>query len=171
MISQTEGCSFDQWHTFLTYTMTRLILFNKKRFSEIAKLTTNTFRILPNWAVTRDEELLRSLDPLEHHLLNHFDMVQVRGKCNRRMSIVLTPDMTSAVQTVIEQRGNAGIPDENKYVFETRGDGTINALTVLHECAKEAGCANPELVSATRLRKYVSTISQVRIKHQPFILI
>ena len=98
-------------------------------------------------------------------------MVQVRRKRNRRMPIVLTPDMTSAVQTVIEQRGYAGMPDENKYVFETRGEGTINALTVLHECAKEAGCANPELVSATRLRKYVSTILQVRIKHQPFILI
>ena len=164
-----EGCSFDQWHKLATYTMARLILFNKRRSSEIAKLTTSTFTILPNWAVTGNEELLRSLDPLEHHLLNRLDMVQVRGKRNRRVPIVLTPDMTSAVHTVIEQREKAGIPDDNKYVFATRGEGTINAWTVLHECAKEAGCANPELVSATRLRKYVSTISQVSIKHQPFI--
>ena len=80
---------------------------------------------------------------------------QVLGKRNERVPIEMTPDMPQAVQTLIKQRGNADIDCSNKYVFATRGLGHVNVWTALNECAIAAGCTNPELVSVTRLRKYV----------------
>ena len=76
----------------------------------------------------------------------------------------MTPDMRQVVHTVIKQKWNADIDCSNKYVFATRGSGHVNVWTALNECAIAAGCTNPELVSVTRLRKYVSTISQVSIR-------
>ena len=82
----------------------------------------------------------------------------------------MTSAMTQAVQTLIKQRWNADIDCSNIYVFATKGSGHVNVWTALNVCAIAVDCTNPELVSMTRLRRYVSIISQVSIRKRQIML-
>ena len=45
------------------------------------------------------------------------DLVEVLGKKNRKVPVLLTRDMTAAIETLISTREAVGIPTLNPYVF------------------------------------------------------
>ena len=88
-------------------------------------------------------------------------MVQTQGKQNKRVPILLLPEMVAAIQVLNASRQIVGILPDNPYVFANTTNGHISSWMALNATAKEAGCEQPNLVSSTRLRKYVATVSQV----------
>lgn len=48
---------------------------------------------------------------------------------------------------------------ENEYVFHTYGKNIINGTKTLYKIVRK--CERPELVTATRLRKHLATITQL----------
>ena len=88
-------------------------------------------------------------------------MVQTQGKQNKRVAILLTPDMTASIDMLNSHRKSVGIKKKNKYIFASSGVGPLDCFQVLQKVAKDAGCQNPKLITSTRLRKYLATVSQV----------
>ena len=98
------------------------------------------------------------------------DMVQVQGKCNRRVPIILTPDCQKAMEILVKKR-DCFIPESNKYFFASMSDeGHIDEWQTVNKLAKEAGCTQPDLITCTKLRKYCATVLQVRYDNHCIIM-
>ena len=89
------------------------------------------------------------------------EMLEVIGKQCKTVAILLTSKMDSALKTLNESRERCGVPASNQHIFASQGQGAINCWQTMTAVAAEAGCAHPELITSSRLRKYVSTVVQV----------
>jgi len=89
-------------------------------------------------------------------------MVQLPGKRNRLMPILITPDVKAAMDVLVELRGHADIPTSNPYFFASNSpSGYIDHRRALKNVADVAHVVHPELITSTGLRKYISTVAQV----------
>ena len=89
------------------------------------------------------------------------DLIQSRGKQNKKVTTLLTPEMKAACEALIEHRHECGILKENPFLFANSALRHLNQYQCLTGMAKEAGCDSPNLVTSTRLRKYLATVCQV----------
>jgi len=94
--------------------------------------------------------------------MSRMDMVQVPGKRHRRVPILITPEIGSAVDLLVDTRKQCDISQQNRYFFETDSiDRHLNTWLVLHNTATAAGVERPHLITSSHLRKYIATLSQV----------
>lgn len=92
------------------------------------------------------------------------DMVHLPGKGSggRRVPLILSPNVVSAMELLAEKRECCSIPTSNVYFFATPStNGYINGWQVMQDVAVAAQLKHPQLIHSTRLRKYVATVSQV----------
>lgn len=90
-------------------------------------------------------------------------MVEIRGKRGRRVP-VLTDDMVSAMRVLLDNREAAGILPSNPFLFArpTRNSKEcIRGWDCVQAVASAAALTEPALITSTKLRKYVATVSQV----------
>jgi len=157
-----EEPQYQHWRKLSEVVLTRLLVFNKRRASEPAKLELSEYVNRPQWKKHSNRELIDNLQPLEHKLMERMDMIQVPGKRNRKVPILITPDVSLAMQLLVESRQRCGVSAKNKYFFATDStNGYLNTWLVLHNHAVAAHVDNPRLITSTRLRKYVATLAQV----------
>ena len=91
-------------------------------------------------------------------------MVETKGKKGRKVPVLLTPDMKEAIDLLIATRDAVGISQENPYVFARvykQSDGHMRAWDTLRKLTDEVSLQHPEALTSTKLRKYVSTVTQV----------
>ena len=91
---------------------------------------------------------------------------------NKTVPTLLTTKMVDAIDALNKTRADVGIPAENKYLFPNRGKGPLQIWKILQTVASEASCNNPELISSSRLRKYIATVAQVMLSQfdiNPFL--
>ena len=81
--------SYPVWRALSETVLTRLVVFNKRRGSEPAKLLLSEYVNRPDWHQTSNRELLENLRPIEKILAKRTDLVQVPGKRNRRVPILI----------------------------------------------------------------------------------
>ena len=156
--------SYNIWRQLSEVVLTRLVVFNKRRANEAAKLLLSQYNNRPNWKQESNRELVENLQPLERKLMDRMDLVQVPGKRNRRVPILITPEVGKAMKELAATRTQCRISAKNPYFFATDSvDGYQNVWLVLHNNAVAAGVKKPRLITSCRLRKYVATLSQVCI--------
>jgi len=154
--------SYAAWRALAEIVLARLVVFNKRRGGEPAKMILSQFVNRPDWRRTSNKELLNNLRPVERTLMKRLDLVQIPGKRNRRVPIIITPDVGDAMQLLVDNRDHCGIPPQNLYFFASDSlDGHLDAWLVLHSCAENAGVSKPRLITSRNLRKYVATLAQV----------
>jgi len=88
-------------------------------------------------------------------------MVQTQGKQNKVVPTLLTQEMIAAMDLLVKHWRKCGLKDSNLYIFATQGEGHLSTWQVIQAMATAAGCKRPELVTSSRLRKYIATVSQV----------
>ena len=153
---------YAEWRELSELVLARLIVFNKRRASEPAKMLVSQFVNRPKWCETSNKELLNSLKPIERILMKRMDLVQVPGKRNRRVPILITPEIGRAMQLLVNTRAVCGIQPQNKYFFASdSADGHLDSWLVLRNSAVNAGVSKPRLITSRCLRKYVATLAQV----------
>ena len=88
-------------------------------------------------------------------------LIETRGKLNKTVPKLLTAEMITAIDTLNKTRCEVGISTNNKFIFPSKGMGPLQAWKTINSVATEAGCLSPELISSSRLRKYIATVVQV----------
>ena len=93
------------------------------------------------------------------------DMVEIRGKRGRKVPVILTREIRESIDLLNRTRATVGIPDENPYVFarpSRQSLGHIRAWDCMRKFVQECEppFSNPNVVTSTKLRKYIATISQ-----------
>ncbi|CAG9835041.1 unnamed protein product [Diabrotica balteata] len=147
----------------VSLTLARIIIFNKRRSGEAAKMTLSQYSSRPNWKNFGTEELKNSLTPLENKIASSLTMVKIMGKRGRIVPILLTSEIKETIDLIISQRIQYGVLSENPYVFAI--SKTTGSHMRGHDCLKkwceEADLNAPDLVTSTKLRKYVATVCQI----------
>lgn len=92
------------------------------------------FKSRPGWE-RANQELTKTLKPIEQELMKKMDLVEVLGKKNRKVPVPLTRDMTAAVETLISTREAVGIPSLNPYVFAQGRDSHLQGCDCLRKMA------------------------------------
>nr|CAI5821174.1 unnamed protein product [Callosobruchus analis] len=153
------------WSCLDSAVLSRLVLFNKRRSGEVARLTLTQYACRPQWEDQNTTELKESLTAFERELASRLIVVEVKGKSrkNPKVPILITQPLKKAIDVLIEYRNSAEINDKNAYVF-ARGSNSLNNLRG-HDCLKQAIAAvslkRPESITSTKLRKYIATVVQV----------
>ena len=76
----------------------------------------------------------------------HFrlQLVETQGKQNKDVPILLTEEVTDALEVLNTTRSKCGIKEENPYVFANAEKGSPDTWQVLQRIAKSAGCKQPQ---------------------------
>ncbi|MEQ2196879.1 hypothetical protein XENOCAPTIV_016543, partial [Xenoophorus captivus] len=148
------------WSKLANVTLCEVILFNRRREGEVSKMPLSAFTLRDPSGVHSD--LADGLSVLEQKLCQHFQRIEIRGKRNRKVPILLTPDMLSSMEALVAHRRVCGVPDENPYFFSRpEAETHLRGSDAIRQIARDCGAKHPETLSSTKLRKHVSTLSTV----------
>jgi hypothetical protein len=67
--SLAETPAYTTWRQLMEIVYTRVVIFNKRRCGETAKLLSSAFENRPSWQQSANDEIVGSLNPLEQELL------------------------------------------------------------------------------------------------------
>jgi len=147
------------WSQLARVTLTQLILFNRRRGGEAQRLLCENYRSRNHHV---EEDIARGLSDLERKLLHKFVKISVIGKRGRPVPILLTAALQSQIDVLMNSRAAVGIPDTNVYVFAQSGSNDpIRSSDCLRTLAVCSGASKPSLITSTKLRKHVATMSQI----------
>ncbi|XP_033730885.1 uncharacterized protein LOC117320396 [Pecten maximus] len=155
--------SVNTWRNLALVALTRVTVFNKRRGGETGQILLETYKNRTNWNEAGNAEVLGTLQPLEKKLLERLQLVEIVGKRERKVPVILTEDMINAIDTLNAARDDILLPVENQYLFAapTTKDGYLKGWDALHFTTQNAGLTKPELITSTNMRKYIATVSQI----------
>ncbi|XP_030019143.1 uncharacterized protein LOC115439448 [Sphaeramia orbicularis] len=148
------------WSKLATLSLCEVILFNRRREGEVSKMPLSAFTLRDTSGVHSD--LAEGHSPLEQKLCQHFQHIEIRAKRNRKVPILLTPDMLSSMEVLVAHRRTCGIPDENSFFFSRpEAETHLRGSDAIRQIAKECGAKHPETLSSTKLRKQIASLLTV----------
>ncbi|XP_028410642.1 uncharacterized protein LOC114533333 [Dendronephthya gigantea] len=154
----------ENWRKLANSALARLIMFNKRRGGEASRMKLDAFQGRPLWGNIHNEEIVSALSATERELCKRFDMVEILGKRNRKVPVLLTPDVKAAILVLNRTREDGNVNEENPYVFAVN-DGSskqfLRGNDVIRHACKMVDLKNPDVITSTNLRKYVATVSQL----------
>jgi hypothetical protein len=151
------------WHALAKAVLANVILFNRRRSGEAARMLVSEYQSARSCPTAPKDDILECLSPMEKKLVDSFQRVEICGKRDRKVPVLLTNAMCDEIDQLIAVRHQVGI-DENPYVFARPYYSSENHLAG-HEClglaAKESGAEQPANITSTKLRQHLATVSQV----------
>ncbi len=91
-------------------------------------------------------------------------MVEITGKRNRKVPVLLTPDVKEAIVVLNSTRGKGNVIKENTSVFAVNDGKSTKPLRgndVIRQACSMVDLQHPDVITSTNLRKYVATVSQL----------
>ena len=151
----------EEYQTITQATLCAISLFNRKRGGEVQRMKISELQAA-RVGKTENEDILRDLTETEKKMIDCFQRVEIRGKLNRTVPIILTKKMLKALDKIMLMRKTFALLDDNPYVFATpTGMRPYRGSDVLREVAMEAGVSDEFTdLTFTGLRKQVATLSQ-----------
>lgn len=160
--SLQDSPDYSTWRKLAQLTMTRMTIFNKRRGGEVSKMLLETYKTRPDWKSLTNEEVMRSLQPMERTLLKRLDLVQIPGKKSRKVPMLITDDVKEGIDMLNLNRDAVGIPSTNPFCFASKSSsGHLDNWQAMNLISQEASVKHPELITSTKLRKYNATVSQL----------
>ncbi|KAK1877482.1 UvrABC system protein B [Dissostichus eleginoides] len=152
--------SSSNYATLANVTLAQVIIFNRRREGEVSRMELATFQGRKKAEV--NEDMAECLTPLEKQMCDFFIRVEIRGKRERGMPVLLKPSMVTAMELLAGTREMCGISKENIYMFARPGAlSAYRGGECITKFARESGAKQPEVLTSTRLRKHIATMSQV----------
>lgn len=140
-------------------------LFNRKRGGEVERMTIQQYHKGLEANVEADEEVTSTFSKFEKELAKSLKRVEVMGKTQKRVPLLLTENMILNIDTILKLREKVGVNQDNIHVFARpspaefpyRGPDCIRE--VLRSC--DIQIRYPDAFTWTNLRKQVATMTQV----------
>lgn len=148
-----------QYSSLCKLVLAQIILFNRKRSGEAARLKKDAF-IKCCLSNDMDPEVERSLTKFEKHLCKTHLRVETRGKRGRKIAILLTKSMKKNIEFLIELQNVLNIQSSEVFC-RPRGTKPYRGNDVLKEAALKANLKHVDRISSTGLRKQLATMCQV----------
>jgi hypothetical protein len=110
-----EKPTYVSWRALSEIVLTRLLVFNKRRASEPAQLEVSHYVDRPDWNSSSNKEVMDNLTSVEKCLMKRMDLIQVPGKRNRKVPILITPEVGKAMKILMDTRVRCGLSKRNKF--------------------------------------------------------
>ncbi|PIK62519.1 hypothetical protein BSL78_00525 [Apostichopus japonicus] len=105
---------------------------------------------------------VEGLSKLEQELCKVLWRVEIIGKKTRTVPVLMTNELTEALDLLYQRRREAGVLETNPYIFATlHSEGHIRGPDVIRTHARNCGAIHPEYVTSTSLRKHIATVCQI----------
>nr|XP_055074338.1 uncharacterized protein LOC129453947 [Misgurnus anguillicaudatus] len=160
-LSRSAG-SAEAWRLLCHSSLALLILYNRHRECEVAKLTIQDYR--NRSSPSRLSPLESSLSPFERHVLCHLARVGVLGKRGRVQPLVLPPHSEACLDLLLKTSAEVGVDPESPYVFSRPYHSPATPLRgtdLLRGLARTSGAKNPTTLTAPRSRRQVAIFTQL----------
>lgn len=152
----------NQWTEACQILMVRILLFNKRRVSEVEEMKISDIEDMNN---REDEDALLDMDIADKTLAARMNVVEVRGKSTRglrKVYVILSAEMLLLCNHLIQTRIYVGIGPENQYLFARPGGSTMDGCKAMREITQACpGLQRPDLIRTRLLRKYLATTIQL----------
>ena len=160
------------WIRMAKLLLVRIILFNRKRQGEVSKMKIGDILLSQQTKHHRSSQqddviVEKSLDDIEKQMLEKYSLVHIVGKRGRIVPVLLDKEMSTAIEDYLIKYRQESLKDfilpENDFLFACQysQQGHLRGSDCLREIVNEADLSNPELVTSTKLRKQVATMTQV----------
>ncbi|XP_061922847.1 uncharacterized protein LOC133662737 isoform X1 [Entelurus aequoreus] len=159
--------SAEAWRQLCHSSLCLLILYNRHRECEVAKLTVLDYRKRD----TPQESLCNSpsgmealLSPFERSVLCHLPRAGVMGKRGRIQPLILPPNCESCLDLLLQMSCHVGVDPESPYVFSRPYHSPATPLRgtdLLRNLARASGAKNPGVITGTRVRRQVAIFTQL----------
>lgn len=151
-------CSNSAWMILSETTLTSVHLFNRRRAGEIERIFIEDFETHSRL----DDNLLKTLGPSSKKLGETYARFVIRGKLNRTVPVLLSREMITCINTILEYRERMGVRPENRYVFGIPGfeksrHKYLRACNLMRKFSVECGASIPISLRGTKLRKHIAT--------------
>lgn len=135
-------------------------IFNRKRGGEVQRMKHQDYQTCKKSEMSQPEqEILQNLTTTEKKLVSVLHRVEIRGKFNRPVPVLLTPTMVNSIDKLLALRSLLGIDSDYLFASQT-GEKPYRGSAVIKEYADAAKVSDPALFTATTLRKQLATLSQ-----------
>lgn len=160
--------SAEAWRLLCHSSLSLLILYNRHRECEVAKLTIQDYRsrITPqsSSSVGPPSGMESLLSPFERQVLGDLPRAGVLGKRGRVQPLILPPQCESCLDLLLRTSPNVGVDPESPYVFSRPYHSPATPLRgtdLLRNLARTSGAKNPVSLTATRVRRQVAILTQL----------
>jgi hypothetical protein len=130
----------------------------------VSRLTTATYMSHGNTDNLNHPEVEDCLSTLEKQLCNSFTRIEVPGKRNKCIPLLLTADRKTAIEVLVDEtnRERADIDADNLFVFARGKDSgsCIRGSEVLRQSSENCRVTRPKLFRSANLRKHTATMSK-----------
>lgn len=157
--------NISEYRTLVESVLVSIILHNRKRVGDIQYFEVSSYRdqINDTEKCTVQTEMCTSLSENEKILTSNYKRIISIGKGSRSVTILIPKNLQKYFVLLQELRDNCiWFPPENLYLFTyPHSMKWIDGCSVLRKYAKLSGAKNPELLTSSRLRKHIATVTQV----------
>ncbi|XP_022069817.2 uncharacterized protein LOC110965188 [Acanthochromis polyacanthus] len=160
--------SAEAWRLLCHSSLSLLILYNRHRECEVAKLTIQDYRnrITPqtNSSGSSPSGMESLLSSFERQVLCHLPRAGVLGKRGRVQPLILPPHCESCLDLLLRTSPNVGVDPESPYIFSRPYHSPATPLRgtdLLRNLARASGAKNPGALTATRVRRQVAILTQL----------
>ncbi|XP_039677774.1 uncharacterized protein LOC120572502 [Perca fluviatilis] len=160
--------SAEAWRLLCHSSLSLLILYNRHRECEVAKLTVQDYRNRINPLVSSSNSPPSSMEaplsPFERQVLCNLPRASVLGKRGRIQPLILPPHCESCLDLLLHTSSNVGVDPESPYVFSRPYHSPATPLRgtdLLRNLARSSGAKNPGALTATRVRRQVAILTQL----------
>ncbi|XP_061142255.1 uncharacterized protein LOC133159352 isoform X1 [Syngnathus typhle] len=163
-LSLGRSRSAEAWRQLCHASLSLLILYNRHRECEVAKLTIQDYRkrAAPQESSCGGTEAL--LSPFERRVLCHLPRACVMGKRGRVQPLILPPNCESCLDLLLQTSADVGVDPESPYVFSRPYHSPATPLRgtdLLRNLARASGVKNPGAITGTRVRRQVAILTQI----------
>ena len=148
------------WRNLAETTLAQLITFNRRRQGEVSRMTLDDYG--RKTVANLSDDAATALSPLELSLAKLFARVEIVGKRNRPVPVMLTAKHQACIDLLIERRSECGIRPDNRYLFAySHSENHLRGHAALKTASAACGAQHPATLTSTNFRKHVATLSQV----------
>lgn len=160
--------SAEAWRLLCHSSLSLLILYNRHRECEVAKLTIQDYRSRvtpqPSTGSSAPSGIEALLSPFERQVLCQLPRAGVLGKRGRIQPLILPPHCESSLDLLLRTSPNVGVDPESPYVFSRPYHSPATPLRgtdLLRNLARSSGAKNAGALTATRVRRQVAIFTQL----------
>jgi hypothetical protein len=148
------------WRDLAESTLAHIIIFNRRRQGEVSKMTVTDYN--KRTMINLNSDVVLGLSPLEKELCKMFMRIEIVGKRDKTVPVLLSNQVQKALAVLMNYRAEAGIRESNQFFFAyCHSDHHLRGCDVLRVASENCGAERPSTLRSTSLRKHVATLSQV----------
>jgi len=159
-----DSIKLEAFRNLETALLTSIILFNRRRASEPAKMKVDDYKTAKDVSQSTNDEVSQSLSEFEKKLCCSLRRIEVRGKQGRKVPILLTKEVEKDWDVLVTVKKDVGVNPENPFIFAVATNGStknVRGSDAVRKHVRSCNLSCPESIYSTNLRKHVATLSQI----------